>query len=1175
MQFMVLLYFLNLKIMKRTLLLLSIIFCNSIVFGQVEQDTIANYYFSQAKNFEAYEKYDSAMLFYSKASESFLEKDNIRMHAVAEIRYALSVTNLGMFDKATPLFDSLLNYTENNFGKQDSITSLVIHSKGILYFYQGQLDEALKLTEQALEIRKKTLPKGHPDILRSHNNISLLLFYAGKYEECAKRDTEVLNELIELFGEDHPEVANFYSAIGDAKNRIGNYKEALQLYNKALSIYTKLYGEDDLYVASTYFNIGMVLVELGDYERSIDYQTKFAEKTKELYGENSRNLASAYNNIGVTYWDWGEYDTGLDYIQKSFDIKKNLYSNNNPEMAEAYLNFGIIYDEKGDFNKALYYYNKAKEVYDAIYEPDNLNFGMLYNNFGVCYQYKGEYELSLEYFMRALNIKIKNLDDQHIDIQKSLNNIATVYFEREEYQKSIEYLTKNLNHFIQYYGDNHYVIADSYFNMASSYDKLGMNEKAKNLLDSCLMIRKAIYGNKHLDVATTMLYLANIHHKMGNNEKAEEYFKEAITLAESIYKGRNPKLSLIYEYYSGFLHDLDRNDEALNSLQNCFVNNTKSYVAKNEYSIPLGSEISQTQMMLSSMTLRNDILLAAYHSNNDEKLLESMLHGYFYCDTIINRARQNRITQSDKINLAKFSVEIYEGAISTCYNLYEKTKNISYLENAFYFIEKNKAGVLLEALASSEAQQFSGIPDSLLEKEKKLKSDIAFLNKKLAEQPDSVLELKIHDKLFDLNRNYEKLILTFENEFPSYHELKYSKLDLSIKQIQNQLDENTSIFSYFVGENKIYISIINKKQFMLFEKQKSEDFEAFIAMFRNEILHVKKDEPLFLSKLANRFYKMLIPIELNQDCYKNIIVIPDGELSLIPFEVLVDKYEKDVDYKSIPYLVKNHNISYSYSANLLFRTNPKSLDTNVEVSQLEKWLALAPVFSDEKTNTPSERSRGVIEELDNIGITRDENYPQIIRDAQISPLPGTEQEVENISNFIKEKNIEVSSNLHESAKEDLLKSEDIKGYNYLHIATHGFVNSEKPELSGILLAQNQQSKEDGILFTGEIYNLNLNADLTVLSACETGLGKISKGEGIIGLSRALLYAGSKNIIVSLWKVADNSTSNLMTDFYKFLLEQEKNKRSFSYAISEAKRKMIETNEYAHPYYWSPFILIGQ
>ncbi len=203
-------------------------------------------------------------------------------------------------------------------------------------------------------------------------------------------------------------------------------------------------------------------------------------------------------------------------------------------------------------------------------------------------------------------------------------------------------------------------------------------------------------------------------------------------------------------------------------------------------------------------------------------------------------------------------------------------------------------------------------------------------------------------------------------------------------------------------------------------------------------------------------------------------------------------------------------------------------------------------------------------------------------------MPATETEVLNIQKLFKIKNKSTLICTHKQASEEFVKSGELAKYRYVHIATHGFVNSEKPELSGILLAQNSEAltlsegfttSEDGILYSGEIYNLKLNSDLVVLSACETGLGKVKRGEGIIGLTRALLYAGTKNIIVSLWKVSDASTSVLMENFYKNLLEKPtrfSKPRGFSNPLRKAKLQMIENGGVtAHPFYWSPFILVGK
>ena len=188
----------------------------------------------------------------------------------------------------------------------------------------------------------------------------------------------------------------------------------------------------------------------------------------------------------------------------------------------------------------------------------------------------------------------------------------------------------------------------------------------------------------------------------------------------------------------------------------------------------------------------------------------------------------------------------------------------------------------------------------------------------------------------------------------------------------------------------------------------------------------------------------------------------------------------------------------------------------------------------------------------------------------LNRLPGTETEVNDIAQLFTSRNLKSETLIKTHADEDQIKSPSIKDYNYLHFATHGVVDEQNPELSRIYLSESEN--EDGNLYSGEIYNLELNADLVALSACETGLGKISKGEGVIGLSRALVYAGARNIIVSFWNVADASTSFLMTDFYTQLLSDDN--RNFAEALRASKLKIVNEKTYAAPYYWAPFVILG-
>ncbi|UCG26952.1 MAG: CHAT domain-containing protein, partial [Bacteroidales bacterium] len=513
-----------------------------------------------------------------------------------------------------------------------------------------------------------------------------------------------------------------------------------------------------------------------------------------------------------------------------------------------------------------------------------------------------------------------------------------------------------------------------------------------------------------------------------------------------------------------------------------------------------------------------------------------------------------------------------------CLKLEQETGNKKlqkrYREQAFYFAERNKTSVLQEALAGTEAQKFAGIPDSLLNLEQKLSTDIAYYEKQLASVPGFQDELKYRNRLFLLNRRYDSLILIFEKQYPEYHDLKYSLTPVTTRDIQQVMDNKTAFISYFTGDSIVAIFTVTKKNLYVKSLPKGKFPASLIRDFRKCLLD--PDNSMYAERYreyAFDLYQKLIPQNLDKKI-KNLIIIPDSELCLIPFEPLLTYKTDSPGWNNLPYLIRKYNISYSYSANLFYRTFQKTLIDRVELSGLKDWLAFAPVFNDVETSGLTLRTRELLESVDALSADSAGKRGTLLSGVYISPLPGTETEVRTILKLFDEHEKKAKVQLGTNANEFALKSGDLRDYACIHLATHGFVNMEKPELSGILLSQDTSINEDGILFSGEIYNLKLNAMLTVLSACETGLGEIKKGEGIIGLTRALLYAGSKNIIVSLWKVADESTSELMIGFYRNMLEKTEKEMYLSGALRKAKLNMIQESRYAHPFFWSPFILIG-
>jgi len=264
-----------------------------------------------------------------------------------------------------------------------------------------------------------------------------------------------------------------------------------------------------------------------------------------------------------------------------------------------------------------------------------------------------------------------------------------------------------------------------------------------------------------------------------------------------------------------------------------------------------------------------------------------------------------------------------------------------------------------------------------------------------------------------------------------------------------------------------------------------------------------------------------------------LVILPTGRLSIIPFEVLfLTKIKKENSFSDFPYLLKKYNVRYEFCAALILQKLK-----NQTISETSIFLCAPVTFEKD----------GLVE------------------------LPGTESEVKEISQLFSSKNLKSTVLTRQQADEKKVKDVDLKNFSYLHFATHGIVDETNPDLSRIYLYTSSES-EDGNLYAGEIYNMDLNANLVTLSACQTGLGKISKGEGVIGLSRALVYAGSKNVIVSFWSVADQSTESLMKKFYRQVLDTPS--QNFSRSLREAKLYLITEHKYSSPHYWAPFILIG-
>ena len=373
----------------------------------------------------------------------------------------------------------------------------------------------------------------------------------------------------------------------------------------------------------------------------------------------------------------------------------------------------------------------------------------------------------------------------------------------------------------------------------------------------------------------------------------------------------------------------------------------------------------------------------------------------------------------------------------------------------------------------------------------------------------------------------------------------------TLPEVQSSLvDKNTVLLEYSLGDSSSYVWVITKEDQELIKLPARNTLKEQIETLRFALVNPHQDNQEFLLESAYFLYKQLIqPAEGYFSKKSNLVILPDGILHYLPFETLITAEfptHSGASYSDIPYLVKEHPISYSHSSSVLLNMMENQNWDHTSEKGSETLLAFGdPVYNGTESVSNPDRD----------GFTR---------------LINSGKEVEMIASLFKDDSREFY--LRENALEENFKNNpELQRFKYIHFATHGLVDEEYPENSSLILTQGLNSPDDGFLQAGEIYNLKLDADLVVLSACQSGLGKMVQGEGIIGLTRAFMFAGAPSVLASLWSVSDASTTILMQRFYRNLIQ---NKLSTTDALHQAQISMIRDGQHAHPFFWAPFILIG-
>ncbi|HOY05457.1 MAG TPA: CHAT domain-containing protein [Saprospiraceae bacterium] len=980
---------------------------------------------------------------------------------------------------------------------------------------QRKWEEAENIGTRARNIYVDILGAGNKKESDVLYRMGFIKYYQGDLENAMSIWNESLSIRLKILGQRSLDVANCYNNLAAAADAKGEGSKSIEYNQKSFDIRIDILGPEHLEVANSYNNFGNYYHAIGEYDKSIENHLKALGIRIKLLGPNHPDVASSYDNMGNTLSIKGDYDQALQYQLTSLEIRVKSLGPGDYYVASSYNNLGVTYEKMSQYDKAITFHLKCLDVLQKILGMDHPNLANSYNNLGVCYEFKSEFEKAILYHFKALEIRKKMFGDNHPYVAVSYGNLGKTYGSMEDFKNAIYYQTKSLDIWKSLYGEYHPNVASCYNNLAFSYFLLKDSiSKVIELHQNALNIRLKVLGLKHPDIALSYSNLANAYAYNREYDKSIEYYKKAIVA--SGYEGE------------GF-------------------ENVNSY-----------------QRLIADLNSISHYLRYLYIENKSQHYIAD---SYNYCIKALsaNAYQQNTIMEENTLSyLHAINFRTFEQAIAVSLLKSQVFSSDSLRYNTLSYVEKSKSSILQSQLKEAGAKYFSGIPDSLLELEYHLRSSITWREKQRQSLLDQGLPetdttvLRISSIIFDLRSQYETLKNTFESRYPDYYRLKYDLSTTSLDYVQDTLlQNNQTLLEYFVGDSAIYIFTVRPDTFNVTEVKKDFPLEDWVKHLRHglyDYYQSKSTDPVYYDSTAGEYTKaayqiynkLIAPVAgLLTD---NLVVVPDGVLGYVPFEALLTKQPAvPRRFYSHTYFGKERRISYAYSATLLREMRDKRHKNEPSGS----LLALAPFSRDDV-----KALREQLDTLSELIALRSDTLP-VLRNSGREAL-------------VAEKIFKGNALLGPDATKDTFQQ--LAGnYRILHLSTHGKANDKIGDYAYLGFGLHGNTGGFDKFYVKDIYNLSLNADLVVLSACETGIGQLQRGEGIISLARAFAYAGAKSIVTTLWQVDDARTSRLMQGFYKNLYKGMPKDE----ALWHVKRdEFMESKTDAHPFFWAGFIPIG-
>ncbi|MCE7992123.1 MAG: CHAT domain-containing protein [Roseivirga sp.] len=944
------------------------------------------------------------------------------------------------------------------------------------------------------------------------------------------------------------DLANNYLWLANLKLEVDEPDSVVIYYNKAIELYTLPGISHPKNLGQSYRGLSLFYYLRRDAGKSMDYALK-ALKIFDINNKLQKNvIANTYLIVANLHQTTGNSDSALFYMNGSLEIQREISSSNDLGIAISLQNIGSVYNTRGDLSKAERLFEEALDIALKSDKRDDIFLMYLYNSLSILSLKKYQApQVGLDYQNEALKLIANNersprVISIEIDI---LQDAATAYLSRAvfnlrsgsmepalaDYELAVKNLEKSLRLELELTNGKFYRTTKLYGMIGNAHRLFEQYELAEKWYLKGLEFSIGFTDAPLIKPLLTTLNmgLSDTYHNQGDKQKFEKHWKLALDLIDDNSGHILGSLSEHYTQLGSNYRDLGDFEQArffINKSIDANLIVSRDSVDQENIREQAFSFFTHTESLFELALISE----AEYATDNDINTLKKAHSQYReYVEYILAIVSSTR-NQKDIIDQTGFYNNGFQGLARTSYQLFQQLGTQAYIEEAFRASQLSRSILLKNSASRKGNTAFANVPDSLLQEDYSAEADIDYYSSRLQSARlnranDSTIQ-SIQSLVFKAKIRKQNIRAVLSKAYPGYYALRYDINLATSQELQNNLSDDETFIEYLIGQDEILTFVITKNNFEALLIPKKSNFDSLTRGFSSTLQQL---DTVATDQLLKKLHTELI-LPLKPHIQGNrITIVPDGSIWNVNFDLLKSESGR--------YLLQDFAISYSYSA-------PALLDTQHRITNRKELLAFS--FGDK----------------DNMRVSN-----KTVRNDSRVELPGSAKEIFDLSEFLPG-DYHYRNTAHESTFKKLAPS-----YNVLHLAIHGEIDEINYDASRLYFnTDGRDTLNDGLLYPFELYNMELNANLAVLSACNSGGGRIARGEGIMSLGRAFQYAGVNSLLLSKWEVSDAVAPDIITSFYKNLdLGMSKDE-----ALRRAKLTFLEgaDNITKSPYYWGSFFVLG-